>query len=88
MADHLAEEETEHTDKKTAAQQPPPADFVEVDAETGNAATPDDSEALPSSSDHDDGDTKTEKRKHMTVAADAPWKDRMWEGTHVCIRTM
>ena len=30
--------------------------------------------------DDDDDDAATGKKKHMTVAADAPWKDRMWEG--------
>ena len=30
--------------------------------------------------DDDDDDAATSKKTHMTVAADAPWKDRMWEG--------
>ena len=29
-------------------------------------------------------DVKKKKKKHMKVAADAPWKDRMWEGA--CVR--
>ena len=79
-------EETENNDKNespprhtndTAAAAKPADVVVEVDAETGDAVTPDDSE--PS----DNDDTKTKKRKHMTVAADAPWKDRMWEGPYV-----
>ena len=29
--------------------------------------------------DDDDTKNKDDKRLHMKVAADAPWKDRMWE---------
>lgn len=31
----------------------------------------------------DEDDDNKKKRKHMVVPADAPWKDRMWEGTCV-----
>ena len=46
------------------------------DAETGADDEPDDTTTAGEN---------VKKQRHMTVAADAPWKDRMWEGRYYAL---
>ena len=63
-------EEDESKQEEAESVLDPPAHHGD-DAEAGVVATTTD--------DDKDDDEKDDKRIHMTVAADAPWKDRMWE---------
>ena len=45
-----------------------------VDANAEKNGAEDDTEE-----EDNDKDASQKKKRHMTVAADAPWKDRMWE---------
>ena len=57
----------------------------QIDAEKGDAAADavNTAEVADDAGDGNDDGNTDDKKTHMKVAADAPWKDRMWEGTLV-----
>lgn len=56
-------------------EQEPVDDVEEVVKETGG----EDSAETAEKEDDDDENSMDNKKIHMKVSADAPWKDRMWE---------
>jgi hypothetical protein len=86
----LPEEEKreEHDIEGEGLQQLQHLESVEIGGESGAAIGGENRDH------HENGDTAEKgkeeqekgkkKKRHMKVAADAPWKDRMWEGASDC----